>query len=685
MSPGLFSAVVDRVADPPRDRGSGVSPAATPPAQKGRPKSLLVIGNGMVSHRLCQELVRLGLHETLAITVIGEEKVPAYDRVNLARVLRGETVESLVLDTTDWYLEHGIELRLGAPVVEVDADARAVVTKTGRERFDIIVFATGSSPVVPRLAGVDAPEVSVYRSERDARRLRALARNGAHPELPALVLGAGLLGLEAAAELDALGRKVHLVESSSQLLPRQLDEATAARVETAVTRAGHRLHKGVRVERLVTGQRALRVELDDGSSLLVAMVVLAMGVRPRDDVARRAGLVCDLFGGVVVDDGLATSKPGIFAIGECVRHRQVSYGIVAPGYQMAEVLAQRLLGHDVRFSGATMTTRLKRAEVAVCAVGESTVSDLATLHCVHEDGLGYRRLVVRRGRLIGLSVVGDWDELHLAQQAVLSKRKLGRRQLERFARGEPLFDRAAVDLRTWPADAPVCACTGVTCGALRAAHGRGAASVEELTRRTGAGGVCGSCKPLLAALCEETATVLDAQPPPTLTLAAAAVALVLSAAALLGPAIPYPTSVQVLVPWDELWRSSLVKQLTGYALVGTTLLGLALSVRRRLGGLRRFEDSSLRMFHVVMGAVVLVVFASHTGFRPGANWDWALGTTFAGSALIGAVTAFGTTIERRLRGGSGARLRRAATRLHLWLVWPLPALVLTHVIKVYFF
>ncbi len=645
---------------------------------------MAVIGNGMVSLRFCEELVRLGLHRSFAITVIGEESVPAYDRVNLARVLRGDSVDAIALEPAEWYQKHGIELRLGAAVTLVDPENKAVVTAGGREEYDLIVFATGSSAVVPKIEGADGAGVSVYRSERDARTLRRLAMES--NDLPALVVGAGLLGLEAAAELKALGKQVCLVESSDHLLPRQLDEDTARRVEAAIAAAGHTLYKGVRAKSFSSDEGVITVELDDDSKLRASMVVLAVGVRPRDDVAREAGLACDLFGGIVVKDDLSCSRPGFFAIGECVRHRGLAYGIVAPGYQMAEVLAQRLAGHDVRFSGATTTTRLKSSEVQVCAVGESTVNDLATSHSEREDAEGYRRLVIRRGRLIGLAVVGNWDELHLAQQAIVARRRLSRRQLGRFARGESLFSHATVDLKRWPAEAPVCACTGVTCGSLRTAHERGACSVEELSRQTGAGSVCGSCRPLLASLVSEQSAIsaLPGQASTTLVVSAT-LALVIGTVALLGPAIPYQSSVQSSLEWDVLWRQSTVKQVTGYGLVLMTFVGLALSVRRRLGWLKRFEHATLRTFHVVVGAALLFVLAAHTGFRPGANLDWLLGTTFIASAIVGAITALGTTLEQRIGGGMGARLRRAVTRVHIWLVWPLPALVLAHVIKVYFF
>lgn len=647
-----------------------------------RPR-LVVIGNGMVSARFCEHLVRLSLHNEYQVIVVGEEAVPAYDRVNLAKVLRGGSLEELTLLDADWYAQRNIELRLGARVDACDLERKVVTTRAEPIPYDVLVFATGALPVVPKIDGVDSAAVLVYRSVKDAERLRESALEYRPTGLPVVVVGAGLLGLEAAEELKALGLSVELVESSTHLLPRQLDEASAEVVELALHRSGHVLHKGVRVAEISGLPGDVAVVLSDESIRAACFVVLAAGVRPRDELARQAGLSCDLFGGIVVNDDLSCSKPGVYAIGECARHRGISFGLVAPGYQMADALARSLAGHSTRFSGSVSSVRLKTKQVDVSVVGDGNVADLATQHATRSDAQGYRRLVVRRGKLIGLTVVGQWDEMHLGQQAVVSKKRVSRRDVLRFERGEKLFRSATIDLSTWPATAAVCSCTGVTCGTLRAAYSGGAVTPEALTRQTGAGSVCGSCSPLLASLCGDSAT----QPVRSsrIMIVATCASLLLAVWASFGPAVPYSDTVQVALQWDELWRSGLLKQLTGFSLVGITLLGLLISLRRRLGWLQRWSHRALRSLHIVAGAAALLAFGLHTGFRLGENLNFLLGLCFVAAALVGALAALSTILERSLGATLGGRLRRLGTRLHLWVVWPLPVLVLVHVMKVYFF
>ncbi len=654
--------------------------SASPEVAKRR---LLIVGNGMVSAHFCAELVRLGLHDVFEIVVIGEERVVAYDRVNLSRVLRGDDVGSLTLEPAQWYAAHGIQLCLGAAVSSCDLERRQVRAADEEHAFDVLVFATGSKPLLPKIEGADEGGVCVFRSLEDALTIRKFAERFAHSERPAVIIGAGLLGLEAAAELHAIGLRVELVESGTHLLPRQLDEQTASRVEQKVASAGHTLHRGVRLARLQGHAGKLRAELSDGRTLEACMVVVAAGVRPRDEVAREAGLVCDLFGGIEVDDTLQSSAPGVYAIGECARHRGIAFGLVAPGYQMADVLAGRLAGHQTTFTGATMTTRLKSRDVDVSVVGESTVSDLATMHRDYEDETSYRKLVVRRGKLIGVSVVGSWPEMHLAQQAIAAGSRISERQLRAFTRGRPVWGRASVDLASWPATAPVCSCTGVTCGTLRHARARGATTAELLTKETGAGSVCGSCKPLLVSLC--TGERVAATTASGWLTAGSVAAIILASVAMAWSGAPYQESVQTVVPWDVLWRNPIIKQVTGFSIVALTVVGLALSARKRLGWLRRFEHVSLRTFHVLIGVGLLVVLAAHTGFRSGANLDLALNMTFCATALVGGLAAMCVGLERKLSAGVGARLKRYATQVHIWIVWPLPVLTLAHVVKVYFF
>lgn len=638
---------------------------------------LVIVGHGMVSHHLCRQLVDLGGHERYRIEVFGEEPTRAYDRIHLGEVVRGGAPTYLY--EASYYEDHDIVLRTGSRVESCDLDGGLVRTDHGEVPFDKLVFATGSAPLLPRVPGADLPLVSCFRDVRDAERIRQRALEVAKRGEPVLVVGAGLLGLEAAHELAELGCSVTLVESAAHLLPRQLDEELSARLRDFVARAGFAVHTGARVASIEADGTVARVTLTTGESLRAGLVLFAAGVRPRDELAREAGVHCDLFGGIDVDDTLSTSRAGVFAIGECARHRGVAYGLVAPGRQMAEVLARRLMGGRDTFRGVETSTRLKIPGVELTVIGQSNVRDLSTTHVTHDSAESVRKLVVRRGRLIGVAALGPWPELQAAQAAVATHRRLRAAHLRAFEQGRTTFGARRLNVANWPEATTVCVCTGVTCGSLLRAHRDGHQSLDALCQATGAGSVCGTCRPLVASV------LGGSEPSPrfTRTELAALVASAVGLCALFLPAIPYANSVQVRVPWDVTFRTELGKQWSGFTLLGLGLLGLALSLRKRLGWPKTFSQAKLRTFHVVMGALAALAYAVHTGFRLGANLDRALAFSFLGTVLVGALAALVPWLSRRFPHAS--KLKATLERAHLYVVWPLPVLVAFHVIKVYFF
>lgn len=653
----------------------------TPAKADGEKTELVVIGHGMVSQHFCKEVTRLGLIDSHNVTVISEEDAVAYDRVNLTRVLKGAEKQSVALTSQNWFDKVGITLKLGEPVVSVDRDKKLVQTTNGAYAYDKLVFASGSKPVVPKITGLDHPKVLVYRTLEDALKLRDQAAECSKKGLPAVVIGAGLLGVEAAEALKSLGCNVELVESATHLMSRQLDADAAEYLERVLLEAGFTLHMGVRLERVEVEEDSYALHLEDGATLAAGLVLVATGVRPRDEVARDAGISCDLFGGILVDGTLASSDPHIFAVGECARHKGQAYGVVAPGYLMADTLAARMAGKRNTFDGTEVTTRLKIPDIELTCVGESNVRDLATRCLQREKDASLQQIVVRKGRVVGATSIGAWDELPKVQQAISTRQKIQARHIKRFESEGTLWPNQTVNLKVWPDTATVCGCTGATCGVLRQAKAAGAITPQALSNETGAGTVCGSCVPLLESMCG-----VETEEPSHRTLVTASVlGLLLAAYALFGPSIPYAQTVQVPFSWDDIWRDSLTKQITGFSLFGVAVLASALSLRKRVSKVQFGRFSSWRTVHSVLGVLCLVGIGVHTGFRLGSNLDMALGITFLTMTVVGAVAGAATALERKIPNGRGVTLRKWSSRLHLWLTWPLPVLVLFHVLKVYFF
>lgn len=458
------------------------------------PLNLVVVGNGMVGHRLCEKLVEYDGDGRYRIVVIGEEPRPAYDRVHLTSYFTERSAEALALGTSTWYREHGIDLRVGRRATRLDRERRRVAIDDGSELpFDVLVLCTGSAPFVPNIPGVDKKGVFVYRTIEDLDAIIARAAEVTR----AAVIGGGLLGLEAArAVLDA-GLETHVVEVAPRLMPRQLDNAASQLLERTIRDLGVVVHVDKRIAGLRGNGVVQGVEFSDGVVIDADLVIVSAGIRPRDELARQAEIEIGPRGGVVVDDALRTSDPSVFAIGEVALHRDTIYGLVAPGYEMAEVLARNLTGDKAEFAGSDGSARLKLLGTDVATFGDPFQDPARSRFIQFEDQVRgtYKKLVFREdGRqLMGGILVGEASSyatlLHLTRsKAVLSE------TLEELG-----LDGGPKVAGVVPDGAQVCSCNNVSAGAIRLKiRADELASVAEVKACTRAGTGCGGCLPMVA-------------------------------------------------------------------------------------------------------------------------------------------------------------------------------------------
>ncbi len=366
-------------------------------------RRLLVVGNGMSSLRLLEELTALGPHR-FEVTVVGAEASPAYNRVLLSPLLAGELATADVeLKPAGWYAENGIGLRTGQPVVSLDPADRVAQLQDGeRLAFDVCVLATGSEPILLPLPGRHLAGVTTFRSQGDVHTMRAAAG------LPAVVIGGGLLGIEAAYGLARIGAKVTLIHLMDRLMERQLDAQAARLLKRAMEAKGIRVLLRAATRAILGGRRVRAVELEDGRVVPAALVVMAVGVKPSISLAAAAGLSTGR--GIVVDDRLATSSDGIYALGECTEHRGRCYGLIEPAYEQAKVLARHLAGLPDRYKGSLLATSLKVSGVPVFSIGDfEGAGGEAVLFEDKEAGI-YRKLVLRDDRLCGAVLIGEPGE-----------------------------------------------------------------------------------------------------------------------------------------------------------------------------------------------------------------------------------------------------------------------------------
>jgi nitrite reductase (NADH) large subunit len=467
-------------------------------------RRLVVVGGGMVAHRLVEAMRDRDTGDAWHIDVFAEESRPPYDRVALTSFFSGRDPDDLLLGGPDLWHQPGVRLHTNSPVRSIDTEARQVHARGRVWDYDALVLATGSSPAVPPVPGADLPGSFVYRTVDDVTQLRAYVqdRNASlRRPVRGAVVGGGLLGLEAAGALQAMGVETTVVEFAPRLMPIQVDEGGGEGLRRLIENLGVSVRTGTATSRVKAGRhgRVGRMDFADGERLPVDLVVFATGVRPRDELARQAGLPVGARGGVVVDDACATEVPGVYAVGEvaCIGGR--TWGLVAPGNTMAEIVVDRLLGGSATFPGADTSTKLKLLGVDVASFGDVFAEADGSLEVVYADPVAgvYKKLVLSDDArtLLGGVLVGD-------ASAYASLRPMVGGTLGSDPTAWLLPEGSAPAVGTdLPDEAGVCSCNNVTAGTVRGAvteHGcTDLAGVKACTR---AGTSCGSCLPLVKQL-----------------------------------------------------------------------------------------------------------------------------------------------------------------------------------------
>ncbi len=465
-----------------------------------------MIGHGMVGHRLVEALRARDAESTWRVTVLAEETEAAYDRVGLTGYTAHWDRAQLALPGNRYSDDDAVRLLLGRPVIEINRAAKDVLT-AGGERFgyDALVLATGSYAFVPPVPGHDLPGCHVYRTLDDLDAIRADVQTAlaAGHTRSGVVIGGGLLGLEAANALRSFGVTAHVVERAPRLMAQQLDPAGGALLARMISGLGIAVHVDVGTESIERDDNGtLRVTLSDGSLLDAGLVVFAAGVRPRDELARGAGLTLAERGGVLTDLSCATRDPNIFAVGEVAAIEGRCYGLVAPGYTSAEVVADRLLGGAAEFPGADMSTKLKLLGVDVASFGDAMGDTAHCLDVVVNDAVNqtYAKLVLSDDAktLLGGVLVGDAAAYGVLRPMVGSQ--LPGDPMALIAPAQSGDGATALGVAALPDAAQICSCNNVTKGELTAAIDGGCADVPALKSCTAAGTSCGSCIPLLKQL-----------------------------------------------------------------------------------------------------------------------------------------------------------------------------------------
>ncbi|ABA90114.1 nitrite reductase, NAD(P)H-dependent [Syntrophotalea carbinolica DSM 2380] len=461
-------------------------------------KKIVIIGNGMVGHRFCVELIERGLAGKNRVIVFGGEPRPAYDRVQLSTWFAEESVD-LTLEDEAWYRDNGIELSLGDPVIAIDRENRTVSTTSGRcQEYDKLVLATGSSAFMPPIPGMEHTGVFAYRTIDDLEAIAAYSRKVSS----VAVIGGGLLGLEAAKACVDLGLETKVVEMAPRLMPRQLDDKGAAVLTEAIERLGIEVLTGVATTGIEGEDTVTGLGCRDRDVLPVEMVVVSAGIVPNDKLARDCGLEIGQRAGIVVNSAMQTSDPAIYAIGECALFEGMIYGLVAPGYEMARVTAAQFDGEVKEFTGFDMSTKLKLLGLDVASLGNpfDDNPDNRVVE-VHDTVTGiYKRMVIDPSgkKLLGAILVGDAEPYGMLSLYVKGNKDLPEQPQSLIVKGGA---GAGLTIDQLEDEDIICSCNNVSYGTIsHAIEEQELRTVDAIQKVTKAGTGCGGCLPMVKAV-----------------------------------------------------------------------------------------------------------------------------------------------------------------------------------------
>ncbi len=481
------------------------APASFKPAMSGSAERLVVIGNGMAGCRAVEEILARD-PARYAVTIFGAEPRVNYNRIMLSPVLAGEkTFDEIVINDAAWYADNAITLVSGDPVVAIDRASQTVIAQSGRvEPYDRLLIATGSDPFIIPVPGHDLPGVVTFRDLDDVDKMLAAADQGGS----AVVIGGGLLGLEAAHGLSLRGMQVSVVHLMPTLMERQLDEAAGYLLKSELERRGQTIVTGADTAQIVERDgHVAAVRLKDGREFPADIVVMAVGIRPATALAKAAGLEVER--GILVDDHMATSDPAVLAVGECVQHRGACYGLVAPLWDMCRALADHATGAPTGYEGSVTSTKLKVSGIDLFSAGDFSGGDGCEDIVMRDAARGiYKRVIVKDDRLVGAVLYGDtadgswyFDLLKRGEDIAPIREALIFGQA--FASGGTQLDPNAA-VAALSDDAEICGCNGVSKGKVVGCILGGAHSLDHVRSACKASASCGSCTGLVESLLKLT-------------------------------------------------------------------------------------------------------------------------------------------------------------------------------------
>src|SRR3954462_13060776 len=462
-------------------------------------QKLVLIGNGMAGVRCLDEILKLAPNR-FEVTVFGSENHPNYDRIQLSKVLQGDTaIDDITLNDWNWYETNNILLYTGETVVSMDTEKQMVYSDSNREvAYDKLILATGSVPFILPLPGTDKEGVTAFRNIEDCEKMIEYSKEYKR----AAVIGGGLLGLEAARGLLNLGMEVDVIHLADYLMERQLDEAAAKLLQQELEKQGMNFLLRKQTKEIIGENRVEGLRFSDGDEIKADLVVMAVGIKANTKLAVESGIPVNR--GIIVNDYMETSVPNVYAVGECAEHREIVYGLVAPLYEQGKILASHICGIESNpYEGSVTGTQLKVAGVDLFSAGEIFEDGTTKSIMVYNEYEGlYKRVLTRDNVIVGIVLYGDTKDSTRLYRMLSKKEDIsGVSIFHTECSGEGGSD----DIASMPNDELVCGCNGVTKGAIvEAIQTQGLTTLDQVSHCTNAGRSCGRCKPMVSQILAHT-------------------------------------------------------------------------------------------------------------------------------------------------------------------------------------
>lgn len=642
--------------------------------------SYIVIGSGPVGIRAVQELIKQNPNRHIAI--FGDEPWQPYNRVKLSSLISGEIKEDSLFTNTDFANNPFIHTFYNNRIIDINRHTKEIIDSQGKKyHYSKLILATGSTPRIPTIEGISRKNIFTFRDLNDAQNLAVRSVR----TRKTVVIGGGLLGLEAARAMQRFNTDVTVIEHNMWLMFNQLDSHAASYLKKHIESLDIDIRTNTYVKNIIGDRHIKSIILNSGEEIECDTLIIATGISPNIELARDAGLSINR--GIRVNDYLQTNDKDIYAIGECAEHRNKVYGLVSPGFEQASIVSYNTKSHKATYSGSIAATNLKVINYPVFSIGNT--GDQARsreMFSYHDAGKGiYRKIIVINGRIRGAIAVGEMRGLNRLQEAVINERKIWFWQINRFLKEGYLWpDTESENVIDWPANAIICNCTGVTRSRLDEAKRAGAQSATELASITGASTVCGSCRHLVENFSGSDDPVEPLSAYRSIVTLSILIILLIGLLTLSG-GIDYQSTAQT-INWDLIWRSSLFKQISGFSLLTVAILISSISLRKRLPKVvKKWQYTSWRTVHIFSAILLFALLISHSGFRLGENLNLYLMLTFSGLLITGSLAALNLATGHLVARKLSLYFRRISTWGHILLLWPLPALLGFHILKTYYF